>query len=154
MDCSEGCPAAAVMFGVPGVRVIAAEREPGGGLLLRAETDRQVEGCHQCGVLTVPHGRREQLLHDAPFGYRRVRISWRRRVWRCLEPTCPMVTFTETHPLAAPRALLTRRAVVRAADALSDDDTTANALARRLDVDWPTLWDALKRAAGRTGRTG
>ena len=48
----------------------------------------------------------------------------------------PVVTFTETHSLAPPRALLTRRAVVWAADALADDDTTVNALARRLGVDW------------------
>ncbi len=30
MDCSEGCLTAAVMFGVPGVRVLAAQREPAG----------------------------------------------------------------------------------------------------------------------------
>ncbi|MDP9496415.1 MAG: ISL3 family transposase, partial [Actinomycetota bacterium] len=59
------------------------------------------------------------------------------------------MTFTETHPLAPPRALLTRRAVVWAADALADDDTTVNALARRLDVDWHTLWNALKVEAAR-----
>ena len=40
MDCSESCPTAAVMFGVPGVRVLAAERERGGGLLLTVEPDR------------------------------------------------------------------------------------------------------------------
>jgi transposase len=34
--------------------------------------------------------------------------------------------------------------VLWAADALTDDDTTVSALARRLDVDWHTLWDALK----------
>jgi len=51
--------------------------------------------------------------------------------------------------LAAPRALLTRRAVVWAADALTDDDTTVAALARRLGVDWHTLWDALKVEARR-----
>ena len=60
-----------------------------------------------------------------------------------------VVTFTETHELASPRALLTRRAVVWAADALADDDTTVSALARRLDVDWHTLWDALKVEARR-----
>ena len=70
-----------------------------------------------------------------PFGHRRVRVVWRKRVWRCPEPGCPMVTFTEAHALAPPRALLTRRAVMWAADALSDDDTTVNALARRLGVD-------------------
>jgi len=111
MDCSEGCPTAAVMFGVVGVRVLAAERERGGGLLLTVETDRQVEGCRGCGVLAVSHGRREHVLHDAPFSHRRVRVTWRKRVWRCPEPACPMVTFTEVHALAPPRALLTRRAV-------------------------------------------
>ena len=119
------------MFGVSGVRVLAAERERGDGLRLTVETDRQVEGCHQCGVPAVPHGRREHLLNDAPFGHRHVRLVWRKRVWRCLEPACAMVTFTETHQLAAPRALLTRRAVLWAADALSDDVTTVSAHARR-----------------------
>ncbi len=90
------------MFGVPGVRVLAAERD-GVGLRLTVETDRQVEGCHACGVLAVPHGRREHLLHDAPFGHRRVRVTWRKRVWRCLEPACAMVTFTELHPLSRRR---------------------------------------------------
>jgi hypothetical protein len=60
-----------------------------------------------------------------------------------------MVTFTEEHALAAPRALLTHGAVIWATDALTDDDTTVAALARRLDVDWHTLWDALKVEAHR-----
>jgi transposase len=98
------------MFGVPGARVLGAERDAR-GVRLTVESDRAVEGCHRCGVLAVPHGRRVQVLHDAPFGHRRVRVAWRKRVWRCLEPACAMVTFTETHPLAAPRALLTRRGV-------------------------------------------
>lgn len=34
--------------------------------------------------------------------------------------------------------------MIWAADALTDDDTTVAALARRLDVDWHTLWDAIK----------
>lgn len=53
------------------------------------------------------------------------------------------------HPLAPPRALLTRLAVLWAADALIDDDTTVSALARRLDVDWHTPWDALEVEARR-----
>lgn len=85
------------MFGVPGVRVLAAEREPGGGLRLTVETDPQVEGWHGCSVLAVLHGRREHLLHDARSGQRHVEVVWRERVWRCLEPACAKVTFTEVH---------------------------------------------------------
>ncbi len=148
MDCRQGCPTAAVMFGVPGVRVLAAQRDAA-GLDLTVETDQELEGCRRCGVLAVLHDRREHLLHDAPFGHRRVRVRWRKRIWRCPEPACPVVAFREAHELAAPRARLTRRAITWAADALADDDTTVNALARRLDVDWHTLWDALKVEARR-----
>jgi transposase len=148
MDCSEGCPRAAVMFGVPGVRVLDARADER-GLRLVVETDSQVEGCRDCGVLAVLHDRREHRLHDAPFGHRRVLVVWRKRVWRCRESACPTVTFSERHPLAGPRALLTARAVVWAADALEQDDTTVAALARRLDVDWHTLWDALAVEAER-----
>ena len=72
-----------------------------------------------------------------------------KRVWRCREPACPVGTFTEAHALAAPRARLTPRAVVWAADALAGDDTTVAALARRLDVDWHTPWTALRAEAQR-----
>ncbi len=130
------------------MRVLDVEAD-GRGLQLTVETDTQVEGCRGCGVLAVRHDRRDHLLHDAPFGHRRVRVRWRKRIWRCAEPACPVVTFTEIHPLAAPRALLTRRAVLWAADALEQDDTTVAALARRLDVDWHTLWDALALEAER-----
>jgi hypothetical protein len=149
MDRRQGCLTAPVMSGVPGVRVLAAEPERGGGLRLTVETDQQDEGCRRCGVLALPHGRREHLLHDAPFGHRHVRVMWRKRVWRCPEPACATVTFTESHALARPRALRIRRAVIWAADALSDDDTTVSALARRLDVDWHTLWDARGRSRRR-----
>ena len=39
MDCSEGCPRAGVMFGVPGVRVLDAEADER-GLRLTVETER------------------------------------------------------------------------------------------------------------------
>ena len=136
------------MFGVPGVRVLAAERERD-GLGLVVETDQTVAGCRVCGVLAAAHGRREQVLHDAPFGHRRVRVRWRKRLWRCRELACPVSTFTEIHELAVPRAVLTTRAVVWATDALAEDDTTVSALARRLGVDWHTLWDAVKGEAER-----
>ncbi len=136
------------MFGVPGVRVLAAQHEAD-GLCLVVETDQDLEGCRACGVVAVLHDCREQRLVDAPFGHRRVRLVWRKRIWWCRESACPVVTFTEQHELAAPRALLTGRAVGWATDALADDDTTLSALARRPGVAWHTLWEAVKREAQR-----
>ena len=121
MDCSDGgCRTAAVMFGVPGVGVLAAG-ELGGELHLLVETTGQVEGCRSCGVVAVAHGRREHLLRDAPFGHRPVVVMWRKRIFRCAEPACPVTTFSEDHPLAGHRAALTRRAITWAVDALEAD---------------------------------
>jgi hypothetical protein len=77
---------------------------------------------------------RPQEWRDARFGHRQVRLSWRKRLWHCLEPTCPVGTFTESHQLTALRSVLTRRAVVWAADGLAKEDSTVSALARRLGV--------------------
>jgi transposase len=155
MDCSDGgCPTAAVMFGIAGVRVLAAG-EVGGELHLLVETNEQVEGCRSCGVVAVAHRRREHLLRDAPFGHRPVVVMWRKRIFRCAEPVCPVTTFSEDHPLAGHRAALTRRAIAWAVDALEQDDTTVSALARRLGVGWHTLWRAVKvEAAARVARPG
>ena len=74
-------------------------------------------------------------------------LHWRKRVWRCREPLCPTDTFSETHDLAPPRAVLTVRAVRWATDALAHDDTTVSALARHLGVDWHTCWSAIETEA-------
>ena len=76
-----------------------------------------------------------------------VLVVWRKRTWRCPDAGCPVVTFSEVHDLAAPRAKLTRRAVTWATDALVWDDTTVAALARHLGVDWHTCWDAIETEA-------
>jgi hypothetical protein len=64
-----------------------------------------------------------------------------------LEPSCATTTFTEQHPIAPSRAVLTVRAVRWATDALSHDDTTVSALARHLGVAWHTAWNAIETEA-------
>jgi transposase len=115
--------------------------------VVTVETDADVGGCPSCGVVAVGHGRRIHAAADAPcFGATTV-VRWRKRVWRCAEPACPVGTFSEQHELIAPRARLTRRAIRWATDALTHDDTTVSALARHLGVDWHTLWDAVEAEA-------
>lgn len=48
MDCNEGCPRTAVMFGVAGARVLAAQTDKR-GLRLMVQTDQPVGGCRDCG---------------------------------------------------------------------------------------------------------
>jgi len=140
------CARADALFDVTGMHVLTVVREPD-RLVLTVETDDDLAGCPTCGVVAVGHGRRVHRVHDAPcFAVPSV-VVWRKRVWRCAEPSCPMQTFSETHPLVAPRAKLTARAVGWAVDALTSDDTTVSALARHLGVDWHTLWDAVEAEA-------
>jgi len=106
-------------------------------------------------VVAAGHGRRVHLVHDAPCFDRVTLVRWRKRIWRCREPMCPTTTFSEAHDLVPPRAVLTKRAVEWAADALTHDDTTVSALARHLGVDWHTCWDAIAvEAKARVGRPG
>lgn len=82
-------------------------------------------------------------------------LVWFKRLWRCAETNCPQQSWSETHELIAPRAVLTSRAIGWATDALAHDDTTVSALARHLRVGWHTLWRAIRaEATARTSRPG
>jgi transposase len=143
------CAPACALFNLSGIHVLAIESADPGVLALTVETAPEVAGCPECGVVATGHGRRTHLLHDIPSFGIPVRLRWRKRIWRCPEAACPVGTFSEEHELAGPRAKLTRRAAVWAADALELDDTTVSALARRLGVDWHTAWAGIKVEAGR-----
>jgi transposase len=118
-----------------------------GSVLLEVKSDDVLTGCPDCGVVAIGHGRRVQLLHDAPCFARPVRVRWRKRIWRCHEPACARRTWTEVQPYATPRAKLTARATSWAVDALRHDDTTVSAIARHLGVAWDTCWSAIKADA-------
>jgi transposase len=135
------------MFNAPGLHVLDVAHDAGGRLVVTVESDEVLTGCRRCGVVAVGHGRRVHRVHDAPAFGTSVLIRWRKRVWRCPDPGCPVATFSETHPLIAPRAKLTTRAIAWATDALAHDDTTVSALARHLGVDWHTCWDAIETEA-------
>jgi len=146
--CGRWCARADAMLNVPGWHVISADRMPD-RLLLTVETDGDMGGCPGCGVVAIGHGRRVHEAADAPCLGVPVRLRWRKRIWRCTQPQCPVRTFSETHAFLAPRAKLTARAIGWATDALEHDDTTVAALARHLGVDWHTCWDAVEAEATR-----
>lgn len=144
---SRWCPRADELFGVEGVHVLDVTSRDDGTIVLDIESDTDLTGCPACGVVAVGHGRRVQVLHDAPCFGRPVRVRWHKRIWRCPEPTCARSTWTEDHPYAPARAKLTTRATAWAVDALRHDDTTVSAIARHLGVAWGTCWTAIQAAA-------
>jgi hypothetical protein len=120
-----------------GMHVLDITRDPdvGGGqglVVLDVESDADLTGCPDCGIIAVGHGRHVQVLHDAPCFGTPVRVRWRKRIWRC----CP-----------EPSRDLDRGARLRSAASqahqpgggvevslLRLDDTTVSAIARLLDA--------------------
>jgi hypothetical protein len=84
-------------------------------------------------------------LVDAPCIGRPVELVWRKRSWRCDEPTCPVGVFTEQNEtLAPPRALLTTRACWWAIEQLRREHASVQGLARQLGAAWRTVWNSIK----------
>jgi transposase len=91
-------------------------------------------------MIAEPRGRRVRRLHDIPtFG---APVRWRQRRYRCTEPACPVRGFTEDHALAGAR--LTTRAAWWAISCIQRDNASVASAARRLGVDWHTVWTANK----------
>ena len=74
--------------GVEGLHVLEVTTGEDGLLVLDVESDQTLTGCPQCGVVAVGHGRRVQVLHDAPCFGRPVRVRWFKRIWPMSE-RCP-----------------------------------------------------------------
>jgi transposase len=136
------------LFNMPGVHVIDVGwrlLSKGGEqrLVLTVETGPAAVGCPGCGVPGTGHGRRVRRLHDIPAFGAPVELVWRARRYRCAEPACVLDGFTEHHELAGPRAKLTARATWWAISCIRSDTASVAAVARRLGVDWHTLWDGI-----------
>jgi transposase len=106
------CSRCDLLVGLEGMHVIGVDRdEDAGRLTVRVESPPAPMGCRSCGVVAHSHGRREVVLVDAPCFDRPVKLVWRKRTWRCGEPSCPVGAFTEQdEQIAWPRGLLTSRA--------------------------------------------
>ncbi|WP_435129376.1 transposase [Actinacidiphila sp. bgisy144] len=82
---------------------------------------------------------------DAPCFARPVKIVWRKRTWRCVEPACPVGTFTEqNHTVAEPRALLTVRACWWVIRPLRREHASVRGIARQLGTTWNTVWTSIR----------
>lgn len=93
--------------------------------------------------------RRKITLHDIPCFGRPARLIWAKRLWRCPDERCPRKVFSEEHPLAGKRAILTNRAVRWTVDALEKYDASVSVLAHQLGVSWRALWKGIEVEATR-----
>jgi transposase len=94
--------------------------------------------------VALSQGRRVRRLRDIPAFGAPVELVWRVRRWRCVELSCPIGTFTEGNDLAFARAKLTTRAAWWAISCIQRDTASVASVARRLQVDWHTLWSAIR----------
>jgi len=139
------CDRCDVLVGLAGFHVVEAVRCPQ-GLRVEVESPPGPRGCPGCGVIAEAAGRHVVVLVDAPSFGVPVRLGWRKRRWRCREPGCRVGVFTEQDGrLAAPRAVLTARAVEWAVGQMRSENASVSGLARQLGVAWKTVWNPVKK---------
>ena len=71
-------------------------------------------------------------------------LLWRKRLWRCREPVCRVLTWTERVAGIAPRAVLTQRTRAEACRRVGKDAHAVAAVARDLGVGWATVMRAVE----------
>ena len=131
-------PVTAALFGLDGLRVLAAA-DAGGELELMIETTADLVPCLECGAVAKSKDRRPSWVGDLPIAGRPLVLCWVKRVWCCEHAVCPRKTWTEQHPAIAPRAVLTERAAAAATAQVSRSRDSVAGQARAFGVGWQTI---------------
>lgn len=133
------------LLGLEGVQVTDVELDADGTpwvmLLTDAESARH---CPMCGFRSeTPHSNVETRPRDLAVAGRRTELTWRKKRWRCMEPSCPKTTFTEAIPQIPPRSRLTGRLRAELGRDVGDQGRTVAQAGRDHDVSWPTVMNAV-----------
>jgi transposase len=139
-----------LLLGLVGLVVEQVIVQADGPLLVQVATaDGVTAVCPGCAVRSSsPKEWRTMHPWDWELGGK-VRLSWRKRRWRCRNPTCERGSFTESVPAVPARSRLTARLRQHAGAAVADHGRTVVQAARDLDLSWPTVHRALATHAGR-----
>jgi transposase len=140
MHRSEG---ATTLLGMPEF-VVGAQIDIDGEWWLAVETTASVVGCEGCGTRSVGHGRRRVRVRDLPMADRPVVLVWAKRIWRCIDPDCPVTTWSEEVDEIAPRAALTERARAEICRRVGQDGHSVAEVARAFGVGWHTAMAAVR----------
>lgn len=134
--------AATAMLGLDGF-VLLAVSDYAGELEQAIETIAVEDFCGGCGVQARLHNRRPTWVRDLPAGGRPVTLVWVKRVWRCMEPACPVSTWSEASTAIRPRASLTERARAEACRRVGEDGHSVAQVASGFGVAWATVMAAV-----------
>ncbi len=132
-----------LLVGLPDVTVIGVGEWPRFlRIAIASRAERPV--CPGCGGSVHAHDVADVELGDLPCFGRRTRLVWSKRRWRCPNPCCSVVTFTETDErIAAPAAAITDRAGRWATVQVGRLGRTVAEVAGELGCDWHTVMDAV-----------
>ncbi len=140
-----------LLFDLPGFRVVECREDEDGERQVTVLGVEEEHACPACGVLAGPrpYDVRESRIKDLPFGHRPLRVTWRKRRYRCAEPSCPRRIFTETSEQIPPRHRLTGRLRAKLESAASSSARSCADVAREYRVsDWSVHKALLDKAIG------
>ncbi len=140
---SDATGAAEALLGLDGFRVLDVHEEPG-EVVVVVELAATMVGCPGCGVLARAHGRAEVDYRDLACFGRPVRLRWRKRRFRCDEPLCAVVTWSESSPEISTRCLLTDRAGRECCLQVGLNARPVTQMAQELAVSWDTVMAAVR----------
>jgi len=132
---------AEALLGLDGVRICAVEI--GAEVTITIETIDDRVGCRSCGVIAKAHGRRRVRVRDLATWGRATVLIWVKRIWRCREPLCATVTWTETLDAIASRGSLTERAGFEICRRVGEDGDSVAAVGRDFGVGWACAMNAV-----------
>ena len=138
-----------LLFGLSGVQVQHVELVEFGGRVAHVQTsDTSSSGCPSCGVVSVSvKGNVTTAPRDIPYGETGISVVWHKTRWRCVEPTCVRLSFTESID-EIPTGRRTTGRLRRAIGAAVDDACRSVAeVADCFGVTWPTAHVAVVEAA-------
>jgi transposase len=139
--------AASVLFNLPDYQVLEVIRDEGEGhRIVLVETIAVEAACPACGVFSARvHQRTRQRLRDVPFDGQ-VTVVWVKRRFRCLEPACPKLSFTEATDQVPPRARMTMRLREALVEAVAGEVRAVERVAAQFAVSWTTAMRHLRIA--------
>jgi hypothetical protein len=86
----------AVLFGIEGAEVLKfVEDEENDAIAILIETPPQLTRCPTCHADVQAVEPATEELPPKTAGPRHLLIAWKRRRWRCSDPSCPQEPFAE-----------------------------------------------------------